>query len=62
MTGGKFFRALDSDRLSEIYEDLGSRLGKKKESREVTDVSAGGSALLLVVGGALSAFLFRRVP
>jgi len=62
MTGGKFFRALDSDRLSEIYEDLGSRLGKKKESREVTDVFAGGSALLLVVGGALSAFLFRRVP
>ena len=62
MTGGKFFRAPDEDRLSEIYEQLGSRLGKKKETREVTDVFAGGSALLLVVGGALSAFLFRRVP
>lgn len=61
-TGGKFYRAADEDRLSEIYEQLGSRLGKKKESREVTDVFAGGSALLLVVGGALSAFLFRRVP
>jgi Ca-activated chloride channel family protein len=60
-TGGKFYRAAD-DRLSEIYEQLGSRLGKKEESREVTDVFAGGSALLLVIGGALSVFLFRRVP
>ena len=60
-TGGKFYRAPDEERLKEIYEQLGSRLGKKTESREVTDVFAGGSALLLVVGGALSAFLYRRV-
>ena len=61
-TGGEFFTALDDQRLRKIYEELGSRLGHRKEDREVTDVFAGGSALLLFVGGALSAFWFRRVP
>jgi Ca-activated chloride channel homolog len=61
-TGGEFFSALDQRRLRKIYEDLGSRLGHRKEDREVTDVFAGGSALLLLLGGALSAFWFRRVP
>jgi Ca-activated chloride channel family protein len=41
---------------------LRSRLGHKTESREVTDLFAGGAALLLLAGGALSALWFRRVP
>jgi hypothetical protein len=45
-----------------VYEDLGSRLGTRKESREITDFFAGGAAALLFAGGALSALLFRRVP
>lgn len=61
-TGGKFFTSLAQEPLSEVYDQLESRRGKKKESREVTDVFAGGSALLLLVGGTLSAFVFRRVP
>ena len=48
-------------RLREVYKQLGSRLGHKKESREITDVFAGGAALLLLVGGGLSALWFRRV-
>jgi Ca-activated chloride channel family protein len=61
-TGGKLFTATDDARLREVYERLGSRLGHEKKSREVTDLFAGGSAALLLVGGALSALWFRRVP
>jgi Ca-activated chloride channel homolog len=61
-TGGQFFTASDDARLREVYERLGSRLGHRKESREITDLFAGGSAVLLLVGGALSALWFRRLP
>ena len=61
-SGGEFFTAVDDTRLKKVYEDLGSRLGKKTERREITDYFAGGAAALLFAGGALSALLFRRVP
>jgi Ca-activated chloride channel homolog len=61
-TGGQFFTAPDDERLREVYEELGSRLGEREESREVTDVVAGAASVLLLLGGALSAFLFRRAP
>lgn len=60
-TGGTFFTATNDRRLREVYERLGSKLGRTKESREVTDVFAAGSAALMLVGGGLSAFWFRRV-
>jgi Ca-activated chloride channel homolog len=61
-TGGEFFTAVDDERLKKVYEDLGSRLGKTTQRREITDYFAGGAAALLFAGGALSALLFRRVP
>jgi Ca-activated chloride channel family protein len=61
-SGGEYFQAPALEDLRQVYEDLGSRLGTKRESREITDLFAAGSALLLVTGGALSALLFRRVP
>jgi Ca-activated chloride channel family protein len=61
-TGGQFFTARNDERLREIYARLGSRLGSRKESREISDYFAGGSAALLLFGGALSALWFRRVP
>lgn len=61
-TGGEFFTALDDERLTTVYEELGSRLGTREVRREITDVLAAAAAGLLLVGGALSAFLFRRVP
>jgi hypothetical protein len=60
-SGGEFFTASNDKRLSEVYEQLRSRLGHKRESREVTDLFAGGSALLLLAGGALGALWFRRI-
>jgi Ca-activated chloride channel homolog len=61
-TGGRVFTAPNDARLREVYEKLGSRLGHRDESREITDFFAGGSAALLLVGGVLSALWFRRVP
>lgn len=61
-TGGEFFAAADAEQLRQVYEDLGSRLGERDELREITDVFSGGAAALLLLGGAMSAFLFRRVP
>jgi Ca-activated chloride channel family protein len=62
LTGGQFFTAPDQGHLRQIYEKLGSRLGHRRESREITDFFAGGSAAFLLFGGALSALWFRRVP
>jgi Ca-activated chloride channel homolog len=61
-SGGRFFTATDAEGLKRVYEDLGSRLGERKESREVGDYFAGGAAAFLLAGGALSALWFRRVP
>jgi Ca-activated chloride channel family protein len=61
-SGGQFFTATNDSRLRAIYDRLGSRLGQRRQSREITDLFAGGSAALLLAGGALSALWFRRVP
>jgi Ca-activated chloride channel family protein len=60
-SGGEFFRAATDRQLRAVYERLGSRLGHKTTSREITDVFAGGAAALMLVGAGLSAFWFRRV-
>jgi Ca-activated chloride channel family protein len=59
-TGGRFFEAADAERLQGVYEDLGSRLGSEERRREVTSAFAGAGAVLLLLGGALSALWFRR--
>jgi Ca-activated chloride channel family protein len=61
-SGGRFFAAADDSELRDVYTKLGSRLGQERQQRELTDAFAGGSAALLVVGGALSALWFRRIP
>ncbi len=60
-TGGEYFAAVDAEQLRAVYEELGSRLGRMEEEREITDVFSGAAAAFLLVGGVLSAFLFRRV-
>jgi Ca-activated chloride channel family protein len=60
-TGAQFFRVATDTELRKVYENLGSRLGHKRQAREITDLFAGGGALLLLVGACLSAFWFRRV-
>ena len=61
-TGGRFYAAPDGEALNAVYEELGSRIGSVKEEREVTAAFAALGATLLLAAGALSAFLFGRLP
>ena len=61
-TGGRFYAAPDGDALKAVYEELGSRVGQVKQDREITAAFAAGGAFLLLAAGAVSAFLFGRLP
>jgi len=52
VSGGESFEASDGDELAAVYERLGSQLGTREETREVTAAFAGVGILLL--GGALA--------
>src|SRR4029079_8406526 len=60
-TGGQSYRAATDVQLKQVYENLASRLGTKKVKREISDVFAGGAALLLLAGCTLSVLWFRRI-
>ena len=60
-TGGEYFAVRTSKALSQVYERLGTRIGHRIEDRQITDAFAGGAIVLLLAGGALSSFWFRRV-
>jgi Ca-activated chloride channel family protein len=56
-SGGKAFTAEDSGRLSDIYKNLGSRLGSKKQKKEsVVPFVVGG--LILLLGAAATSTRF----
>jgi Ca-activated chloride channel family protein len=61
-SGGQAFEASDGDELTAVYERLGSQLGTREETREVTAVFA--AAGLLLLGGALVGSVrgFGRLP
>jgi Ca-activated chloride channel family protein len=62
LSGGRAFTAEDSDALDGVYETLGSRIGTKKEKKEI---SAGFAAagLLLLGGAAFTSLRWRgRLP
>ncbi|MDW8339159.1 MAG: VWA domain-containing protein [Thermoleophilia bacterium] len=60
-TGGRLFRTLDAAELRPVHEELGSRLGTRRERREITDLFAAGAAALLALGAGLSALVSQRV-
>ena len=61
-TGGKFFRAKSAGSVKDAYAALGSKLGRKQGTSEVTDWFLVGAAVLLVLAGALSALWSPRLP
>lgn len=62
LSGGRFFEAADAETLSAVYEQLGSRVGRRDEEREVTAAFAGGALVLLASGALMSLHWFRRLP
>jgi Ca-activated chloride channel family protein len=60
-TGGEFFRARSASALDAVYKHLATRIGHRRESREITDVFALGGLVLLLAGAVFSMLEFRRV-
>jgi Ca-activated chloride channel family protein len=61
-TDGEFFAAATGARLNEVYERLGSRIGRYRKEREVTDAVAAAGAVLLLGAGLLAGLWFPRFP
>ncbi len=61
-TGGRFFATGDAKKLGQIYKSLGTRIGFKKERRELTPAFAGAGLALMMLGGAFSLIWFGRLP
>jgi Ca-activated chloride channel family protein len=53
ISGGQTFEVSDADELESIYKGLGSRIGTKREKREITVGFAAGG-LLLLLGAAVT--------
>ena len=60
-SGGKAYTAQSATGLKEIYESLGSQLGRENKKREVTSAVTGGGLLLMLVGVAMSLRWFGRL-
>src|SRR4051812_5046088 len=60
-SGADSFTAQTTDRLSAVYEKLGSQLAHKTKKREITAEFAGGGLALLLLGGLLSLGWFGRL-
>jgi Ca-activated chloride channel homolog len=58
---GKAYTAATTNRLEDIYKQLGSELGHKKEKRQITNAFAGGGLVLLLTGIAMSVRWFGRI-
>ena len=61
-TGGEFFEIHNQTRLNAVYEDLASRLGHKKEWRELSFILVGLAALFALGAGAASLVWGQRLP
>jgi Ca-activated chloride channel homolog len=59
---GRFFAVDDADRLTTVYDRLGTRLGTRTEQRQITAAFAGAGALLLLLATALSVRRFGLLP
>ena len=61
-TNGEFYAAASGARLNEVYERLGSQIGRIDAQREVTNVVAAAGAVLLLGAGLLAGLWFPRFP
>jgi Ca-activated chloride channel family protein len=60
-SGGRFSRLSGID-VKATYRALGSRVGRREKTVEVTAAAAGGGLVLMLAGALLSGMWFRRVP
>jgi Ca-activated chloride channel family protein len=60
-TGG-FFMPGSNVNVKRVYDELGSRVGQRKKTVEITAALAAGGLVFMVFGGLLSGAWLRRVP
>jgi Ca-activated chloride channel family protein len=61
-TEGQFFEAPDEEALQSVYDEIGSQVGVETEQKELTVAFTAAGAVLLLLGSALSALWFNRIP
>lgn len=61
-SGGRFYSHVIDFEPTTLFQELGSRVGKKSKRVEVTSAAAAGGLAFMLVGGLLSGIWFRRVP
>ena len=59
---GRFYLSIAAVDTKGVYRDLGSRVGRRNKTVEVTAVAAGGGLVLMLSGALLSGLWFRRFP
>jgi len=60
-SGGQAYQAADAQRLSQVYERLGSQLGRKNVPRQISSLFAAGALALLLAGASLTLRWFGRL-
>jgi Ca-activated chloride channel family protein len=61
-SAGQFYPSVAAVDTKPIYRELGSRVGRKNKTVEVTAAAAGGGLVLMLSGAVLSGLWFRRFP
>lgn len=61
-TNGTAYTAESGTELSAVYEDIGSSIGWRTETREITPYLASAAFLLLTAAGVMSLLWFARLP
>ena len=61
-TGGEAFDAESSGALQDVYQGLGSRVGRRERPREVTSAFVAAGALLLVGAAGAAVLVAPRLP
>jgi Ca-activated chloride channel family protein len=61
-TGGNAYEVRDAGRLVDVYDTLGSSIGRVEEEREVTAAFVGAGAVLLGAAGLLAGLWTPRLP
>jgi Ca-activated chloride channel family protein len=61
-SGGRFSAGPRSVDPGAVYDELGSREGKRRKTIEVSAAAAAGGLVFMLAGGLLSGVWFRRIP
>ena len=61
-TGAQFYDAPSADQLKKVYEDIGSKIGFRKERKDATHRPLAVGVALLVIAGGLSLAWQQKLP